>query len=656
MRGNADMSHRLFESVDAIVDAMLERSAPDIVAGAPLALGKPNRIINALYQRIKADPSRSLHLLTALSLNPPQPKSDLEKRFLGPFLERHFGSDYPRLEYADDLRSGLPPNVEIEEFYMQSGAMLNVPEVQRHYASVNYTHVPRAVAGRGVNMIMQLMARSADGKRLSFSCNADTTLDTLDELERLGLPRPLLVAEVHPDLPFMDGDAAVSIDTFDLVLDSGTRAHRLFGLPRRPVSDADYAIGLHASTLVRDNGTLQIGIGTLSDALAHALVLRHRRNDAFCEIMHALDPEAAQRPLVREWGGLDALPRGLYGASEMVMEGFRHLMENGVMGRMVVEDIEVMRRLANDEGTQQDYEQALREGFCLHGAFFLGSHEFYEWLREMPDERRQRIGMTRITQINQLYGGREALERLQRRDARFFNACMMVTALGAAVSDALEDGRVVSGVGGQYNFVAMAHALNEGRSVLMFRAVRHHKGKAISNILWSYGHVTIPRHLRDIVVTEYGVADLRDKVDEDCVKAMLSICDARFQDDLVTQAKAAGKLHKDFVVPEAWRQNRPEVLSARLRPYRSDGLLPDYPLGSDFTEVEQRLVKALAWLKRNTATTGDRLRTIGKALLGGRSDDHEAMARMGFESPRGLHEKLMARLVALALSTTSART
>lgn len=53
---------------------------------------------------------------------------------------------------------------------------------------------------------------------------------------------------------------------------------QLFGLPRRPVSDADYAIGLYASTLVRDGGTLQIGIGTLADALNHALVLRHTDN------------------------------------------------------------------------------------------------------------------------------------------------------------------------------------------------------------------------------------------------------------------------------------------------------------------------------------------------------------------------------------------
>ena len=71
-----------------------------------------------------------------------------------------------------------------------------------------------------------------------------------------------------------------------------------------------------------------------------------------------------------------------------------------------------------------------------------------------------------------MYGGREALDALQRRDARFFNICMMATALGAAVSDGLENGQVVSGVGGQYNFVAMAHALEGGRSILMLRSTR----------------------------------------------------------------------------------------------------------------------------------------------------------------------------------------
>ena len=59
---------------------------------------------------------------------------------------------------------------------------------------------------------------------------------------------------------------------------------------------------------------------------------------------------------------------------------------------------------------------------------------------------------------------------------------MMVTLLGAAVSDALANGQVVSGVGGQYNFVAMAHALAGARSILCVRATRTHLGRTTSNI------------------------------------------------------------------------------------------------------------------------------------------------------------------------------
>ena len=88
---------------------------------------------------------------------------------------------------------------------------------------------------------------------------------------------------------------------------------------------------------------------------------------------------------------------------------------------------------------------------------------------------------------------------------------MMLTTLGAAISDGLADGRVVSGVGGQYNFVAMAHALPGARSMLCVRSTRRKDGRLSSNIVTSYGHCTIPRHLRDIAITEYGIADLRGR-------------------------------------------------------------------------------------------------------------------------------------------------
>jgi len=263
------------------------------------------------------------------------------------------------------------------------------------------------------------------------------------------------------------------------------------------------------------------------------------------------------------------------------------------------------------------------------------------------------VGMRRISEINQLYGGHEALERLQRRDARFFNSCMIATALGAAASDALEDGRVVSGVGGQYNFVAMAHALEDARSVLMFRAARSRDdGVVESNVRWNYGHTTIPRHLRDIYVNEYGIADLLAATDEDCAVAMAGIAAQPFQQGLVDAAKAARKLREDFAIPEAWRRNTPESLAATLAPFRRDGTLPDYPLGSDFTDVEQRLLRALAWLKQRTVGWQGKLRVVVSAMTSPGAEDLDAMARMGLAAPRGLAENLEARLLRHALRQT----
>jgi hypothetical protein len=287
-----------------------------------------------------------------------------------------------------------------------------------------------------------------------------------------------------------------------------------------------------------------------------------------------------------------------------------------------------------------------REGQYLHGGFWLGSKDFIRWLRELPPERERRIAMTRISHVNELYGGNEALERLQRRHPRFFNTCMMMSLLGAATSDGLESGQVVSGVGGQYNFVAMAHALHDSRSVLMLRATREAKGKRESNLVWSHGHVTIPRHLRDIVITEYGIADLRDASDEDCIRALIGVADPQFAPSLSAEARGHGKLGS----VDAPRGASADALSGTLASFRSEGLLPSYPLGSDFTAIEQRLVQALGWLRARSATRGGMLRTVLAAVATTpAAAEREALHRLALEHPRGGSQHLLSRLVALAL-------
>ncbi|WP_045770408.1 acetyl-CoA hydrolase/transferase C-terminal domain-containing protein [Xanthomonas albilineans] len=641
------------DDLDAAVDLILQRIPGPLRIGAPLGLGKPHRLLNALYAQVQADATRPMQLYTALSLHPPTPGGGLQGRFARPFLQRHFGEDFPKLKYVEALqRDALPAHIQVEEFYMQSGALLRSTQAQRRYTSLNYTHAADAVAQRAPNLIVQKVARAPDGNGLSFSCNNDITQDTLDALQRRGLPRPLLVAEVDPQLPWIGGSAAVEPTFFDLVLTPPAPYPALFGLPRQPVTDTDYAIGLYASTLVRDGGTLQIGIGTLADALCHALVLRHTDNMRYRQVLAALDPTLEQHPTVRACGGLAPFSVGLFGCSEMLNEGFRQLVQCGVIRRKVFDDAALMQRVADGSADAQDLQRLQDEGEYLQGAFYLGSPAFYAWLREMDSQTRAGIGMHRISEINQLYGN-ETLRRLQRRQARFFNSCMMVTALGAAVSDALDDGRVVSGVGGQYNFVAMAHALEDAHSVLMFRATRGNGGTTHSNVRWNYGHTTIPRHLRDLYVNEYGIADLRGLSDEDCIAAMLGIADAQAQPALLAEAKRRGKLPADFIAPPHWQGQRATRVRDALALFRADGTLPDYPLGSDFTEVEQRLLRALSWLQEHTASTGAKALTLTRALLSRSSADPACMQRMALDSPRTTSERIQARLLTYALKQTS---
>ncbi|MBR0718297.1 acetyl-CoA hydrolase/transferase C-terminal domain-containing protein [Bradyrhizobium liaoningense] len=608
-----------FSDADALAEDIIRDVGSDLVVGLPLGLGKANHVVNALYARASADPYIKLTLLSALTLEKPKPKGLIERRFIAPVIDRLFGG-YPDLAYAGALRNGsLPSNVSVIEFFFLAGRWLHVPAAQQNYISANYTHAASYLLARGMNVVTQLVAkRIVDGvPRYSLSCNTDTTLDVLRE-RRAGRASFRLIAQVNSELPFMPGAGDLAADEFSAVLDSPATDFPLFAPPSEPISDTKYAIGLNAAALVRDGGTLQIGIGQIGDALAQGLILRHREGAAFHEILTRLSP--ARPAIARESGAFDI---GLYGVSEMLTEAFIGLFDGGILKRAV-------------------------DGVVLHGAFFLGPKSFYRALREMPAEQIARIQMMPVSFTNALYGDEEA-KRRARVDARFINNAMMATLLGAAVSDGLEDGEVVSGVGGQYNFVAQAFALRDARSVLTLEATRQGR-KVQSNILWRYGHQTIPRHLRDVFVTEYGVADVRGQSDADVIAAMLAISDSRFQDELMRTAKDAGKLPRAYEIPAIHRDNNPERIARALKPARESGLLPSFPFGSDFTDVEQRLIPALQVLQAAQRSPRELAVLLWQGLMHTPdAADHEALARLGLDRPKTWPERGYRALVSAAL-------
>jgi acyl-CoA hydrolase len=721
---NGRPSH--YTDIETCVEETLKKVGRRIALGTPLGIGKANHLVNEFFRRAREDPRIDLHIFTALTLTRPRWKSELERRFLEPLVERLFGG-YPELEYVDPCKRGkLPKNIRVTEFYFQPGSFLDSPLAQQSYLSSNYTHVVRDVLDAGINVLAQIVSKTEEQgtTRYSLSCNPDLTLDLVPRLrdaERRGAKIALL-AQVNNNLPFMYGDASVAPTYFDAIIDEQKYNFPLFGTPNRPVSTAEYLIALHVSALIRDGGTLQIGIGALEDAVTYLLKLRHQQNDLYREVLSESGVVERFSNTIERLGATSPFEKGLYASSEMLVDGFLDLYRSGILKRKVYQH-SGLQRLLNEERISEevtpatlevlletevisewltpqdfallqkvgifrqelDYEAGairlddgtrisanladesarneigrcclgnrMKGGHFAHACFFLGPRKFYDTLRQMDRSEREQICMTGISYVNELYGDEE-LKRLQRKAARFVNTGLIVTLVGAVASDGLEDGRVLSGVGGQYNYVAMAHELEDGRSIMMIRSTSEEDGKLRSNIRWSYGHVTIPRHLRDLVVTEYGIADLRGRSDEEVIAALVEIADSRFQGELLKSATRAGKISRHYRIPDHARNNRPERLEQMFARYRERGLFQEFPFGTDLTEEELALKKALRALeqtfkgKLHMPKLADIRKTIAIP-----DNARVYLTRMELDRPQSSKERLLQRALVYALASVNA--
>lgn len=711
-------------TINDCVDVIIEQAGQDLIVGTPLGIGKPNPLINAMWAKAKKEPDLKLEVCTALSLQLPKGKSLLERRFLAPFVERIFG-DYPELDYIEDvIKDAIPANMKLTEFYMQSGKMLRSATAQRHYISSNYTHAARDILDKGMNVLVQMVAvkQTPNGPQYSLSSNTDLTLDMVAIAKRKQLGDICYVAMVNPNMPFMGGQAEVDASFFDVIVDDESAYFLPFATPRGAVNVVDHHIGLMASTLIQDGGTLQVGIGSLGDALVHATCVRHSDPKAYQQVLQQLNIPQRFSDVIAKAGDTQPFDQGLYAASEMFVEGFAHLYQSGILKRQVYPDAEIQTLINQSVITEQlpkntielllqhevlderitkrqfnrlqalgilkaelklvdgqvedpsgqryatdlfDYEHIqaiqthclgdrLKQGVLLHAAFFLGSPWFYHWLHELDDDSREKFQMTPVSQVNELYGG-EALDRVQRVKARFINTCMKVDVLGAAASDTLNNNQVVSGVGGQYNFVAMAHALEDSRSILMLKST-HMGAKGLeSNVVWKYPYCTIPRHLRDIVITEYGIADLRGLSDEDCIKQMIGVADSAFQESLRAEAVKYNKLSADWVIPASYRNNTLASLKNNHNKLKAMGQFPEYPFGSDFTELELDIIQALQYLKSQSSTWHKKLKLVYKAWRHKPTmTSNAALQRMDLENTQNREEKLSAMLLAYALGVQKA--
>jgi acyl-CoA hydrolase len=104
-------------------------------------------------------------------------------------------------------------------------------------------------------------------------------------------------------------------------------------------------------------------------------------------------------------------------------------------------------------------------------------------------------------------------------------------------------GRQYSGIGGHEDFVAVSGLQLEDRSLVCLPATARAGDDVVSRIVPALPEgatVTSPRHQVDVVVTEFGVAELRGRTVRERAEALAAIAHPDFRADLAAVASREG--------------------------------------------------------------------------------------------------------------------
>jgi len=242
-----------------------------------------------------------------------------------------------------------------------------------------------------------------------------------------------------------------------------------------PPTDAERAIAEHARAFIPDGATLQTGIGAVPSTIAS---------------------------LLAEGDGGD------YGIhSEMFTTGLMRLHEAG--------------KVTNQKGQFDGVSVATFAG---------GTEELYDWLDGNHD-----VAFLPVEVINspELIGRNRLMATI--------NGAIAIDIQGQVVADTI-NGAQYSGIGGHEDFVAGPALALDQRALLCLPSTIPLGDELRSRIVpWfdAGAVVTTPRHQVDLIVTEYGAAELQGKTVHQRGEALAAIAHPDFRDELLAAAERA---------------------------------------------------------------------------------------------------------------------
>ncbi|MGA0116791.1 MAG: acetyl-CoA hydrolase/transferase family protein [Ilumatobacteraceae bacterium] len=300
---------------------------------------------------------------------------------------------------------------------------------------------------------------------------------SVDELHRAAAdPHRIVIVEVSEKFP----------RTFGVLPEHGHRIHvdnidalietnrEPLNLADAPASDDDLAIAQFALTFIRSGSTLQTGIGGIPNQIATFLA------------------------------NSDLGDFGIH--SEMFTTGLMRLHQAG--------------KVTNRKGSDFD-------GFSPT-TFAAGIPELYSWLHENDHVRFLPVKIVNSPDIIS-----------RNRDMITINGALAIDLSGQVMADSI-NGVQFSGVGGHEDFVSGPGLRLEGRSLVCLPSTSTVNGTLISRILPQFPSgsvVSTPRHQIDVVITEFGIAELEGKTIRERSRALAQISHPQFRDELLASAE-----------------------------------------------------------------------------------------------------------------------
>ena len=358
-----------------------------------------------------------------------------------------------------------------ERFLLAGGANIEfVPSDFRGFEPLLEELAPRV-------MTTAVSAPDANGwMSLSLHAGASVT-----ELRRAAAdPDRICLVESSPAFPYTYGlppehRHALHVDEVDVIVEGDASP---FVLDEPEPTDVHAAIAGFAAEFVPDGATLQTGIGGIPNAVATILA---------------------------EGSGSG------YGIhSEMFTTGLMRLCKAG--------------KVTNDHKGEFD-------GYAV-STFAAGSAELYEWL-----DGNEEVRFLPVDIVN-------SPENISRnREMITINGALAVDLAGQVIADTI-DGRQFSGIGGHEDFIAGAGLELSDRSLVCLPSstwvtredTANEDGKEMASRILPRlpdgAVVTTPRHQVDVVITEFGVAELRGLTIRERARALAAIGHPEFRAEL----------------------------------------------------------------------------------------------------------------------------